>query len=135
MNFIQSGKARKSYLIFAAFATSAVMLTLAQAPIGWWPLAWVGYVPFILACSRCEKTTPDPFFYLSAYIVGAFYWLGNIYWMSFTTVAGWIAFCLWTALLWPILAVSIKWCRGKRIPLVITVPVLVVGIEQSQGLF
>jgi len=118
--------------LFAAFVASGVMLTLAQAPIGIWPLAWVAYVPFILVCSPKVKPLP---LCLVAYVVGAFYWLGNIYWISFVTVSGWIAFCLYTALLWPILAITFRWCRIKRVPLIIAVPILVVGLEQSQGLF
>jgi apolipoprotein N-acyltransferase len=134
------------------------MLTLAQAPINIWPLAWVAYVPFIVACSpkqftaenpsttlrvnsetaeknkKTKKKVPDTFFII-AYVVGAGYWSGNLYWMSFVTVSGWIAFCLYTAILWPILALSIRWCINRKIPLVIAVPILVVGIEQSQGLF
>jgi apolipoprotein N-acyltransferase len=137
--------------LLTVFAATAVMLTLAQQPIGWWPLAWVAYVPFILAClpktftaenaesaekkNEIKKKVPDTFFYLIAYIAGFIYWLGNIYWMSFVTVVGWIAFCLYTALLWPVLALSLRWCRTKRIPLFIAVPVLIVGIEQMQGLF
>jgi len=118
--------------LLTAFAGTAIMLTLAQQPIGWWPLAWVAYVPFVLACF-CET---KPFkLYLTAFVVSTCYWLGNIYWMSFVTVVGWIAFCLYTALLWPILVLSLRWCRTKRIPLFIAVPILVVGIEQMQGLF
>ena len=123
--------------LFVAFAATAVMLTLAQQPIGWWPLAWVAYVPFIVACSssrnKFEKKVPDTFFV--SYVIGTCYWLGNIYWMSFVTVVGWVAFCLYTALLWPILALSLRWCIKKRVPLFIAVPVLIVGIEQMQGLF
>ena len=118
--------------LLTAFAATAVMLTLAQQPIGWWPLAWVAYVPFVLVCFFETK----PFkLYLTAFAVSTCYWLGNIYWMSFVTVVGWIAFCLYTALLWPILVLSLRWCRTKRIPLFIAVPVLIVGIEQMQGLF
>ena len=117
----------------AAFVTSAVMLTLAQPPINWSLLAWVAYVPFILVClPNTNKPLPSC---LAAYVVGAGFWLGNIYWMSFVTVSGWIAFCLYTAILWPILAMSLRWCRNKRIPLIVAVPILVVGIEQMQGLF
>jgi apolipoprotein N-acyltransferase len=123
---------RGAIRFFSAFIASGVMLTVSQPPIGWWPLAWAAYVPFILVCS--PKVEPLPLC-LAAFIVGAFYWLGNIYWMSFVTVSGWIAFCLYTAVLWPILAITLRWCRIKRIPLIIAVPILVVGIEQSQGLF
>ncbi len=118
--------------LLAAFAGTAIMLTLAQQPIGWWPLAWVAYVPFILVC-LCE-TKPSKI-YLAAFVVSTCYWLGNIYWMSFVTVVGWFAFCLYTALLWPLLAMSLRWCVKKQFPLFIAVPVLIVGIEQMQGLF
>jgi apolipoprotein N-acyltransferase len=132
VKFIQNGSLNKVSILLAAFAATAVMLTLAQQPIGWWPLAWVAYVPFVLVC-LCET---KPFkLYLAAFVVSTCYWLGNIYWMSFVTVVGWIAFCLYTALLWPILVLSLRWCRTKRIPLVIALPILVVGIEQMQGLF
>jgi apolipoprotein N-acyltransferase len=118
--------------LLAAFAGTAVMLTLAQQPIGWWPFAWVAYVPFVLACFF--ETKPSKL-YLTAFVVSTCYWLGNIYWMSFVTVAGWISFCIYTALLWPLLAITLRWCVKKRIPLFIALPVLIVGMEQMQGLF
>ena len=108
------------------------MLTLAQQPIGVWPLAWVAYVPFILVCF--SETNPSRL-YLTALIVSTCYWLGNMYWMSFVTVVGWISFCLYTALLWPLLALSLRWCRKKRIPLFIAAPIMIVGVEQMQGFF
>ncbi|MGB7582855.1 MAG: apolipoprotein N-acyltransferase, partial [Sedimentisphaerales bacterium] len=125
-------KTKEILCLFAAFAATAIMLTLAQQPIGWWPLAWVAYVPFILVCFF--ETKPSKL-YLTAFAVATCYWLGNIYWMSFVTVVGWIAFCLYTALLWPLLALSLRWCIKKQFPLFIAVPVLIVGIEQMQGLF
>ncbi len=118
--------------LLAAFAATAIMLTLAQQPIGWWPLAWVAYVPFILVCFYETKLSK---LYLAAFVVSTCYWLGNIYWMSFVTVVGWIAFCLYTALLWPLLAMSLRWCVKRQFPLFIAVPILIVGIEQMQGFF
>ncbi|MGA2093513.1 MAG: apolipoprotein N-acyltransferase, partial [Sedimentisphaerales bacterium] len=115
-----------------AFVMTAVMLTLAQPPIGWWQLAWVAYVPFIIACS--QKYKPARLCFV-AYIVSAVYWLGNLYWLSYVTVGGWIAFCLYTALLWPILAITLRWCSRKSVPLVVAAPLLIVGIENAQGLF
>ena len=147
MSIIQSDRIRRPFILLTVFIASAVMLTLAQAPIGWWPLAWIAYVPFIVAClpkqftaenaeknNKSKKKVPDTFFII-AYVVGAFYWLGNLYWMSFVTVGGWLAFCLYTAILWPIMAISIRWCIKRKIPLVLAVPVVVVGMEKSQGLF
>ncbi len=118
--------------MLGAFAASGVLLTLAQSPVSVWPVAWVAYVPFVLICSPQSRPV---LLGVAAWIVGSFFWLGNIYWMSYVTIAGWIAFCLYTALLWPILAISIRFCRAKKIPLVIAVPVLVVAAENLQGLF
>jgi len=114
------------------FAASAVMLTVIQPPISWSPLAWVSLVPFILACSPQAKPKP---LVLAVYIVSLCYWLGNLYWVFPITIVGWAAFCLYTALLWPMLAVSVRFCRAKKIPLFIATPILVVGAERLQGLF
>jgi len=118
--------------LFAAFAATAIMLTLAQQPVGAWPLAWAAYIPFIIVCLREPK---PPRLYLTAFIVSTLYRLGNLYWMGFVTIVGWIAFCLYTAILWPLLASSLRWCKSQKMPLFIAVPVLIVGIEQMQGLF
>ena len=112
------------------FAASAVMLTVIQPPIGWSPLAWVSLVPFILACSPDAQPKRLA---LAAYIVSLCYWLGNLYWVFPITIVGWATFCLYTALLWPMLALSLRFCRAKKIPLFIATPILVVGAERLQG--
>jgi apolipoprotein N-acyltransferase len=108
------------------------MLTVIQPPISWAPLAWVSLVPFILACSPAAKPKALA---LAAYIISLCYWLGNLYWIYPVTVLGWAAFCLYIALLWPILALCLRYCRTKKIPLFLAVPILVVGAERLQGLF
>jgi len=108
------------------------MLTVIQPPIGWAFLAWVSWVPFILACS--PNTNPRRLVKVT-YVISLFYWLVNLYWVFPITIAGWLAFCFYTAFLWPILALCFRYCRIKRIPLFIATPVLIVGIERMQGLF
>ena len=108
------------------------MLTVIQPPISWAPLAWVALVPFILACSPAARPKP---LVLAAYLVSLCYWLGNLYWIAPVTLLGWAAFCAYTALLWPILAIALRYCRIKKIPLFLAVPILVVGTECLQGLF
>jgi apolipoprotein N-acyltransferase len=115
-----------------AFAASGVMLTVIQAPISWSALAWVSLVPFVLACSPAARVVP---LVLAAYLVSLCYWLGNLYWMEPVTRSGWLAFCLYTALLWPMLVICLRYCRIKKIPLFLAVPVLFVGAERLQGLF
>ena len=116
----------------SAFVASAVMLTVIAPPISWTPLAWVAMVPFILACSPAVKTAR---LLGIGYAVSLCYWLGNLYWIGPVTTAGWIAFCLYTALLWPILILTLRFCRIKKIPLFLAVPVLLVAAERLQGLF
>ena len=111
------------------------MLTVISAsggPINFSPLAWVSLVPFVLICSPAAKPKPLA---IAAYLVSLCYWLGNLYWIFPITVVGWAAFCLYTALLWPILALCLRYCRTKKIPLFLAVPVLFVGAERLQGLF
>jgi apolipoprotein N-acyltransferase len=129
---LKSAKTTNILFLGSAFITSAVMLTVIQPPIGWSFLAWVSLVPFILVCSPNAK----PFsLALVAYIVSLCYWLGNLYWIFPITVAGWAAFCAYTAVLWPIIAFSLRYCRTKKIPLFLATPVLFVGAERLQGLF
>ncbi|MGA1979546.1 MAG: apolipoprotein N-acyltransferase [Sedimentisphaerales bacterium] len=131
---------KKFLLVLVALAGSAVMLTVIQPPISgstslttnWSGLAWVALVPFILACSPDVKIKP---LFFTAYLVSLCYWLGNLYWIYQTTPAGWLAFCMYTALLWPMAAVCLRYCRGKKIPLFLASAVLFVGAERLQGLF
>jgi apolipoprotein N-acyltransferase len=114
------------------FVASAVMLTVIQPPIGWAFLAWVSWVPFILACSPQAKPRQLAIW---AYVISLCYWLGNLYWVCPVTIVGWAAFCLYTAILWPILALCLRYCRTKKFPLFLAAPILIVGIERMQGLF
>ena len=124
--------AQKLPITIIGFIASAAMLTLIQPPISFSLLAWVSLVPFILACSPDSKPRPLA---LAAYIISLCYWLGNLYWICPITVVGWIAFCLYTAVHWPILVLCLRYCRIKKIPLFLAVPILIVGAERLQGLF
>jgi len=114
----------------ALLAVSAGMLTVIQPPVGWWPLAWVAMVPFVLACSPSVRART---LFVTAYIVSACYWLGNLYWIFPVTWLGWAAFCFYTAFLWPLLALCVRYCRAKGWPLFVVLAVLVVGSERLQG--
>jgi apolipoprotein N-acyltransferase len=114
------------------FITTAAMLTVIQPPISFSALAWVALVPFIIASSPEAK--PIRLFIIS-FIVSFGYWLGNLYWVAPITIIGWLAICVYTALLWPALALSLRYCRMKKVPMFLASAVLVVGTERMQGLF
>jgi len=125
-------KIKNILLLWLGLIASAVMLTVIQAPISWSFLAWVSLVPFILICSPAAKPLPLA---LAAYLVSLCYWLGNLYWIYTVTPLGWLAFCMYTALLWPMVALCLRYCRIKKIPLFLAAGVLFVGAERLQGLF
>jgi len=119
-------------LFILPFVGSAVMLTVIQAPIGWAFLAWVSLVPFIVASSPHVRPRR---LILVTFIISFFYWLGNLYWIAPITIIGWITLCLYTAVLWPVLALCLRYCRMKKVPLFLASAVLIVGVERMQGLF
>jgi len=71
---------------------------------------------------------------LAAYIISLVYWLGNLYWLAMVTIAGWFLFCVYIAVYWPILAVCLRYCFQRKIPLWFLLPILIVGAEAFQGL-
>jgi apolipoprotein N-acyltransferase len=101
-----------------------------QAPIGWSFLAWVAMVPFAIACRPTLRTKQ---LFKWAFLAGFIYWLLNLYWIIPITIPGWIFLGAYLGLLWPALAVVVRWCRSKSIPFFVALPVLVVGIEYMQG--
>jgi apolipoprotein N-acyltransferase len=123
---------KKNLLVVLPFIGTAVMLTLIQAPINLAPLAWVAWVPFIIACSPKARVRR---LFIFGYIISLCYWLGNLYWVAPVTIVGWLVFCLYTALLWPVLAICLRFCRKKEVPLFLAAAVLIVGVERMQGLF
>ncbi len=129
---MKSERVKKILHFCLPFLVSAVILTLIQPPFSLSFLAWFAWVPFILACSPEVK---GRHIFITAYVVSLFYWLGNLYWIAPVTLSGWIAFCLYTALLWPLLGLCVRFCRASKLPLFISAAVLVVGAERLQGLF
>jgi len=125
-------KTKDILLLAWPLAVSALMLTVIQPPFSLSFLALFALVPFVLVCSPAAKPKPLA---LAAYMVSLIYWLANLYWVFPVTIIGWAAYCLYQALLWPILALALRYCRSKRIPLLLAVPVLFVGAERLQGFF
>ncbi len=112
------------------FLVSAGLLTVIQPPISLSFLAWVSLVPFILACSPDIK--PLRLFF-TVYIVSLAFWLGNLYWVGFVTWPGWFAYCMYQGLLWPLVALGIRYSRKRNIPLFFCAAILFVAAESMQG--
>lgn len=130
MSRLENKRFKNSAHLLAAFGATAVLLSVIQPPWEFSALAWIAFVPLLVVCSPQEKARRLA---LVGYIVCLLYWLGNLGWLVPVTIAGWLVFCVYTAVLWPVLALSVRWCRGKGVPLFVAAPVLIVGIERLQG--
>ncbi|MHC4124514.1 MAG: hypothetical protein ACYSSI_13140, partial [Planctomycetota bacterium] len=122
----------KSISVLLLFTASAVILTIIQPPFNFPFLAWMALVPFILACLPDNKLAPS---LIIAYLVSLCYWLGNLYWIEPVTLPGWLAFCIYTACLWPLLVLAFRFCIKNKVPLFLATGVLFVAAERLQGLF
>jgi apolipoprotein N-acyltransferase len=121
---------KRLLLSVSCFALSAVLLSLIQPPYNLSFLAWFAYVPFVLAALRGEKIKTV---IICSYIVAVIYWMLNVYWLAPITFVGWFVVCLYLAVYWPAVAVSLRFCNDRRIPLWFALPVLIVGEETLRG--
>ena len=123
-------KNRTHLLLALLFLASALLQTVIQVPLGWSFWAWVAFVPFVLACGPQVTGRRVG---LTAYGVGFVYWLVNLYWITPITILGWIVLCLYMAVFWLLLALAVRFCRSKGVPLFLAFPVLLVGVERLYG--
>ena len=100
------------------------------------PLAWVAWVPFLLAASA-EGFTRRP--YLVSYLVAVVYWLGNLYWLLYVStgvIPGYILIGLYLGLYWPVMVWLIRFCRRRLpwLPLFVVAGLVILGAEAWQGI-
>jgi apolipoprotein N-acyltransferase len=136
---------KKSAYIFY-FALTAILLSFIQQPYNFSFLAWFAYVPFVLGSLSnagtdlcvCPRRThgfapTNLQIVISSYIVGVIYWMLNVSWLAPITFVGWFVVCLYLAVYWPAVAISLRFCAGRKIPLWFALPVLIVGEETLRG--
>lgn len=116
--------------MFILFALSAGLLTVIQAPFTLGFLGWVALVPFIIACKEQAKSRP---LIMISYLVSVAYWLGNLYFVAYVDVPGYIVFCMFLGMYWPVLALCVRFLRKIKFPLYIAIPFLITGAEAWQG--
>lgn len=120
-------------LLCLPFTVSAVLLGVIQPPIGASFMAWICLVPFLLVSVKRSASTGG--LMLAAYFLGVVYWILSLYWLEPVTGWGWIAIGLYLGVLWPMVAVGVRFCRMKGVPLFLAAGVLFVGAEHLQGFF
>ena len=121
---------KNKFTYILLFILSAILLTVIQQPYDLSFLAWVAFVPFAMGVLSDVKTKT---IVLSSYVIAIIYWLFNLYWLISITFAGWAVLCLYLAVYWPMVAVALRFCTARKIPLWFSLPVLIVGAESIQG--
>jgi apolipoprotein N-acyltransferase len=89
-------------------ALSVAMLSLAFAPIYQFYLAWVGLVPFFLAVRNLRSQRAA---FLWGWGAGIAFFVVNMWWLEYVTLAGTAALAVYLALFWAIAAMVIRGCR------------------------
>jgi apolipoprotein N-acyltransferase len=109
---------------------STVLLTVIHPPLNLSFLAWIAWVPFMLACRPSISVRR---LIICAYLGGLCFWFGNMYWLVIVSFPGYIAFSIVQACYWPLLAISVRFVLRKRWPLFLAAPIIFVGAEAIQG--
>ncbi|MDQ3438969.1 MAG: hypothetical protein M3478_01310, partial [Planctomycetota bacterium] len=90
---------------------SAVLLTLAFAPISQFYLAWVGLVPLLLYVRRAATTRR---LFLWAWGAGTFFFALNIWWLGFVTIPGTLGSFVYMGLYWGLAALVMRGFLGEQ---------------------
>ena len=108
---------------------------MALPPLGWWPLAFVAPVSWIVLIRRKELPGKRP--YRAIWLAGFLFWLVELYWMAMphpSTGIGWIAASAYLACLLALfIGLSRVAVHGLGISVVIAAPVVWMGLELVRG--
>ncbi|MGL4511834.1 MAG: apolipoprotein N-acyltransferase [Lacipirellulaceae bacterium] len=119
----------------------SVLLFLAQPPVGWWPLAWVAPVAWLLVAQREVPLTRGD--YLRLWLAGWGYWMLTLHWLRLPhplTAVGWPLLCAYLGCYLPAFVAITRVMTGKvpspvpwKTPLSLGAPVVWTGLEFLQA--
>lgn len=109
-----------------AAVASAAALSLTFPPFEFWPLAFVALTPWALMVCRAQR--PWVAHWIS-YLVGAAFFLVNLYWLAPVTGLGYVALALYLGVYWPMAGWAMRVGRRHRIPAFWTLPLVWVACE------
>jgi len=92
--------------IFLSFLSSA-LLSLSFSSFSPWILAWVGFLPLLLALEN--KSLRQSFFI--AYLCGVVFWAATVYWLIHVTLIGQLVLILYLAIYFGVFGVAIYLSR------------------------
>ncbi|TWT89002.1 Apolipoprotein N-acyltransferase [Pseudobythopirellula maris] len=116
----------------AVSLVGSLLLWLAQPPLGWWPLAWVGVVPWLVVARREAAFGRKD--WLAVWLAGTAYWLAALWWVCLPhplTPIGWLFLCAYLGC-YPLAFVAIV-RRCRRVPVWVVAPAAWVALEFVQA--
>ncbi len=121
---------------------SLLLLSLIFEPIGWWPLAFVCLVPWLLLAGGASLA---PRVYFHSYLLGLAFFLINMRWLHTSTATvipnlpfrigwGYLAFSAYLAAYFPVVAIPLRHVvRRRRWPLALALPIVWTGSEMLRA--
>ena len=117
---------QRGQVLFALLAfASAFLVWISFPPADLGFVMWVALVPWLVMMAKARMGRAVLFSGLAAY--GLF--VALVHWIRFVTVAGWFALALYCALYWVAATVILRWSCGRKIPLTVTVPLVLTVLE------
>jgi len=99
----QEIKTRRAVLLLCGL--SLLLCCLVFPGIGWWPLAYVCLVPWLVCVCTASR---GRFLYFASYLLGLGFFLINIRWIRFSTPPGYLVLCAYNAAFFPLAAWLIR---------------------------
>lgn len=113
----------------------SLLLWAAFPPLGWWPLAWLAPIPWLLLVRRQELPGRHP--YRMLWLAGCAFWLGVLHWLRLphpATSIGWVALSCYLAVYLPLFVGLTRVAVHRlRWPLMLAAPAAWTGLELAQA--
>jgi len=110
---------------------SLVLLSVIFEPIGWWPVAFVCLVPWVIMVGAASHA---PRVYLHSWLLGLAFFFLNMHWLYYATGAGYAALSVYQSLYFPFLACVLRHVvRRRHWPLAIALPIVWTGGEMLRA--
>lgn len=118
-------KRRRSILILTGL--SLLMTCLIFPDVGWWPLAYVCLVPWLICVCTCKKSR---FIYFASFLFGLGFFHFNVRWLYPVTPPGYFALCTYYAIFFPLAAWPIRHMYSRHgTSVAIVAPIVWVATE------
>ncbi|MBI2826766.1 MAG: apolipoprotein N-acyltransferase [Planctomycetia bacterium] len=115
--------------------TGSALAWASLPPVGWWPLAWVAPVPWLLLILRPKLPGRRP--YATLWLAGFAFWMGALHWLRLphpATSIGWVAMSFYMGVYLPIfVGLARVAIHELRLSIVVAAPVVWAGLELAQA--